>query len=306
MSAQLTLSRAAIKAAEALSPRLGAAVALPLFMHVGARLPVRADERATHESARRSRIRVGAQEVAVYEWGAGARTVLLVHGWRGRAAQFAALVRELRAEGYLVVGFDAPANGDSEGRRTSILDYVDAIGNLQRRHGGFHAIVGHSVGVLAALVAVNEGVQAGRVAGIAGVSDSDWLVEGFAAPLALRQDTVDALRERFARRIFPGERDIFDRFSAVRHPLPARVPLLLVHDEADARVPVSESRRLLVANHGHAELITTEGLGHTRILNADTTLDAVTEFVNAASGKSAPISPTLHSTMLTPPVDTVP
>lgn len=302
MSASLTVSRAGLRAASALSPRLGAAAALPLFMHVGSRLPVRADELATHESARRSRIRFGSKEVAVYEWGAGAKTVLLVHGWRGRAAQFAALVRELRAEGYTVVGFDAPANGDSEGKRTNILDYVDAIGRLEQRYRRFHAIVGHSVGVLAALVAVSEGVQAERVAGIAGVSDSSWLVEGFATPLAIRPATVEALRERFARRIFPRERDVFDRFSAVRHPLPPSVPLLLVHDEADTRVPVSESRRLLVANHGHAELIVTEGFGHTRILRADLTLDVVTAFITAPPPTTESLSPTTARR----PVDSAP
>lgn len=305
MSASMTIARSIVNGAGALAPRLGAATALPLFMRVGSRLQIRADELPTHESVRRSSIRVGSKRVAVYEWGDGADTVLLVHGWRGRAAQFAALVRELRFEGFTVVGFDAPANGASEGRHVTILDYLDAIGQLQRRYGRFRAIVGHSFGVLATLVAVNEGVQTGAVVGIAGASDSDCLVDGFATQLAIRPATVGALRERFARRTFPGERDIFDRFSAVRHPLPASVPLLLVHDEADARVPVSESRRLLVANHGHAELVVTEGLGHTRILRADLTLDAVTAFITAPS-VPPPTTESLRPTTARRPVDSAP
>ncbi|MGV9195387.1 alpha/beta hydrolase [Microbacterium sp. MC2] len=63
-------------------------------------------------------------EVVTYEWGDGDRTVVLIHGWNGRASQFATLARELVAEGYRVVAFDAPAHGASSGRHTYIHDWT--------------------------------------------------------------------------------------------------------------------------------------------------------------------------------------
>ncbi|MBO1269320.1 alpha/beta hydrolase [Arthrobacter cavernae] len=285
----LTAARAVLAAAGRLSPRLAAELAFPLFMRVGRCVPVRDEDRATHDSASRRDITVDGKRVAVYEWGRGSKTVLLVHGWHGRASQFATLVRELRAEGLAVVAFDAPANGDSQGRGTYILHYMEAIRQLQP-DGGFHAIVAHSFGVLAALSAVSEGVEAHRMVGIAGVSDASYLVDSFAAQLALRSGATAALRQVFQRRVFPEGPDIFERFSGVRNPLPAGVPLLLVHDEADAVVSPDQSQRLAEAHVGRSELLAGRALGHTRILAADLTLEAVTRFVVEAEPAPRPLA----------------
>jgi pimeloyl-ACP methyl ester carboxylesterase len=276
MPAALTTTRAVIAAASALSPRLGAQLAFPLFMRVGKRLPVQPRDQATHEAARRSSITVSGKRVSVYAWGSGTEVILLVHGWRGRASQYAALVRELVAEGFTVVSFDAPANGDSAGRGTYILEYIDAMRQLERQYGGFHTVVGHSFGLLAALSAIREGLTAGRLVGVAGVAEADNLVAGFASVMRLTPATTRALRALFQRRVFPGQPNLFERFSGLEHPV--AVPLLLVHDRGDRMVPASQSEALAGAHEG-ARLLITEGLGHNRILAADATLDAVLEFV---------------------------
>ncbi|MET1044375.1 MAG: alpha/beta hydrolase [Microbacteriaceae bacterium] len=284
MPAALTTTRAAIAAASALSPRLGAELAFPLFMRVGPRMPVHPRDLPTHESARRSSITVKGKQVAAYEWGRGTDVVLLVHGWRGRASQYATLVRDLVAEGFTVVSFDAPANGDSAGRGTYIVEYIDAMRQLERRYGGFHTVVAHSFGLLAALSAINEGLTAGRLVGIAGVAEANSLVVGFASAMQLTRATTGALREVFQRRVFPGQPDLFERFSGLLHPVAA--PLLLVHDRGDRMVPASQSVALAAAHDG-SRLVISEGLGHNRILAADETLDAVLEFVTAGTRVSA-------------------
>ena len=77
----LTAHVAAIRAAERVSPDAAARLALPLFMRVGGPLPVRPSDRAVHESARRSLLRVRGRDVVAYEWGSGPETVLLMHGF---------------------------------------------------------------------------------------------------------------------------------------------------------------------------------------------------------------------------------
>ena len=270
-----------INAIGRLSPRAAAKIAFPLFMRVGRRLPVRADAAATHEAAARDTITVNGKRVTTYRWGDGAETVLLVHGWRGRAAQFAGLVRELRASGFTVVSFDAPANGASGGRRTSILDYLDAIEQLQRKHGAFHAVIGHSLGTLASLVSVHRGLTVGRLVGIAGAAEVDSLYDGFARALRLRPEITAALPDEFRRRVLRDDSGL-ERFSSVRTPLPADIPLLLIHDRRDLMMPLEQSERLAGA-HPTARLLVTDGLGHNRIVAADETLDAVLDFV--ASGE---------------------
>jgi pimeloyl-ACP methyl ester carboxylesterase len=281
MTTALAATVATIRAAERVSPDLAARLALPLFMRVGAPLPVRPADRAVHEGARRGILHVRGRDVVAYEWGSGPDTVLLMHGWRGRASQFAPIIRELRAEGFRLVAVEAPANGDSAGRRTDMRDYLAAIEALHSRHGRFHDIVGHSFGSLAALTAVRAGVATGGVVAVAGMADARYLVDSFASRLGVGGATADALAERFAGRIFPGEHDVWPRFDAVRAPLPADVPLLVVHDRGDREVAVGEGVRLHDAHGDRSRIVLTNGSGHSRVLGADAALDAITAFVTA-------------------------
>lgn len=273
-----TLTVAAVRAADAVSPALAGRLAMPLFRQVGPPLPLRPGDRAVHERAERGVISVRGREIVTYSWGHGPETALLVHGWRGRASQFGAVVRELRAEGLRVVAFDAPANGASAGRRTDIRDYLAAIEVLQRKHGMFRVIVGHSFGALAAITAVREGTATGGVVAIAGMADARYLVDSFAARVGMRPASADVLARRFMDIIQPGIDEPFARFDAVADPLPAEVPLLVVHDRGDREVAAGESLRLHEAHGDRSRLVVTEGAGHSRVLAADATLDAVTAF----------------------------
>jgi len=149
----------------------------------------------------------------------------------------------------------------------------------------FRTVIGHSFGALAALTAVHEGTAAGSVVAIAGMADARFLVDSFAARVGVGPATADVLAGRFARRVLPDVPDVYARFDAVRHPLPDGVPLLLVHDRGDREVPIGESQRLHAAHGERSRLVLTEGSGHSRILGADVTLDAVTAF--ATGGLSA-------------------
>ena len=269
---------AAVRAADRVSPGLAGRLALPLFRQVRPALPVRPADRAVHEHAERGTITVRGRELVTYAWGRGPETVLVVHGWRGRASQFAPIVRELRPEGYRVVGFDAPANGDSAGRRTDIRDYLAAIEAMQQRHGMFRVVIGHSFGALAALTAVREGTAAGGMVAIAGMADARYLVDSFAARVGVGAATADVLAGEFARRVVPDVPEPYARVDAVARPLPADVPLLVVHDRGDREVAASESVRLHAAHGDRSRLLLTDGAGHARVLGADATLDAVAAF----------------------------
>lgn len=283
MNLGLALAGTSVRAASAVSPRWGAAVALPLFAYVSKPRPVQPDDLPTMLRARTRRMRVAGVDgrgvdVAVYEWGAGDRTVALAHGWNGRASQFATLVRELVAEGFRVVAFDAPAHGDSGGRRTYLLDWIDALTQLQVQYGRFAAVIGHSFGGLGSLVSVAGGVETERVVTVASPADAELLLAQFQTMLRFSDGVARELHAGFVRRYFPADEDPFAWLSAVRRPLSAGTALLVVHDEGDRRVPFGESARISGANPGSTSLHT-RGLGHTRILTADAFLDAVVEFV---------------------------
>ena len=285
MNLALAGARASVRAAAVLSPRWAAAVAMPLFGSVAKPRPVQGDDEPTMLRARPRTVRIAGidrrgVDVDTYEWGDGPRTVVLSHGWNGRASQFSMLVRELLAEGYRVVSFDAPAHGGSGGRRTYLVDWLAVFAALQERHGAFDAMVGHSFGGLATLVGVAGGIDAARVVSIAAPADADLLLNQFQGVLGYPDAVAASMRELFATRYFPGEPDPFAWLSSVRRPLPAAVPLLVVHDHGDRVVPFGEAGRIVAAHPG-SELLATTGLGHNRILTDDMVLDAVLDHVRA-------------------------
>ena len=250
---------ATVRAADRVAPAIAGRLALPLFRQVRPVLPVRPADRAVHEHAARGTITVRGREIVTYSWGSGPETVLVVHGWRGRASQFAPIVRELRAEGFRVVGFDAPANGESAGRRTDIRDYLAAIDELQRRHGMFRAR-------RRALVR-RPGRAHRRARGHRGRRRGRDRRHG-RRPLPRRlvrragrrgPATADVLAQQFARRVVPDMPEPYARVDAVARPLPADVPLLVVHDRADREVAASESLRLHAAHGERSRLVLTDG-----------------------------------------------
>ncbi|MFB8188533.1 alpha/beta fold hydrolase [Microbacterium sp. NPDC055988] len=268
-----------IQTAAVISPRLAGDLAYRLFFMTTPRMPVRDADTPTHGDARRGRLTVRGNEVTTYEWGTGPRTALLLHGWRGRASQFAPLVRELVAERFRVISFDAPAHGSSRGRHTDIRDWVDAAEQLQAAHGPFSVIVGHSFGALAATTVARTTVPTPAVVAIAGAAGPDAFLAEFARELDLDTATAARLSERFRQRFDMDQAALTARFDAVRHPLPDRTALLVVHDRDDRRMPDADSLRLHEAHGGHSRLLRAEGFGHTRVLSADATLDAAVALV---------------------------
>ncbi|MES9847744.1 MAG: alpha/beta fold hydrolase, partial [Candidatus Thiodiazotropha sp.] len=111
------------------SPRLGGVLALRLFM-TPPRFPIPRREMQVRESASLTRHEIHGETIAVRSWGEGP-SVLLCHGWGGRGTQFFALIEALAAAGYRAVAFDAPAHGDSSGKRTNMLKVA-----RHRRHCG--------------------------------------------------------------------------------------------------------------------------------------------------------------------------
>ena len=81
-----------------------------------------------------------------YEWGSGEETALLVHGWESRGTALRSFVPGLLEKGYRVVAFDAPAHGNSAGKRTNLVEFAGSIKAIINRIGGVHGIIAHSFG----------------------------------------------------------------------------------------------------------------------------------------------------------------
>jgi len=264
-----------------------------LFFSTRPRMPVRAADRATHESARRGEITVRGRTITTYQWGAGSRTALLMHGWSGRAAQFATLVRDLVADGYRVISFDTPAHGSSPGAHTDVRDWVAASRQLGDTEGPFDLIAGHSFGAFAALAAVRAGVATPRLVTIAGAGSVGAFHDEFSRMLRLTPPTRAAFEACFYRRLGVTRAEADALYDSVANPLPADTELLIVHDLSDRALSAAHSERLHAA-HPTSQLLLTQGLGHNRILGDDDVLDAVLSFASNGLGAVASVARSSH------------
>jgi pimeloyl-ACP methyl ester carboxylesterase len=285
-------------AASRTMPRTTARAAAGLMLLPGRRMRVRAEQREVMRRARRDDLTVGRRRMAVYRWGAGERKVLLVHGWSGRAAQFADLVARLESDA-TVVAFDAPGHGASRGSTADIGMWIEAIRALDAAAGGFDVVVGHSFGGLAALRARCVGLMEGRVVSISAPPSTDAVMQAYAAQTGLSDAVTAGISAALAHRLGPVMAAIAmgsgararthapggsgQRASAVWSGCGDRgaahvAPLLVVHDRADRVVPVVAARAIEAGWPGPARVMITEDRGHNRILAAPEVLAAVAAF----------------------------
>lgn len=226
-----------------------------------------------------------------YIWGDPATQpyVLLVHGWSSHATRFGAWVQTLRRSGHAVVAFDQPAHGRSEGRHATLPAFIDALLEVARRHGHASAVIGHSLGATATALALARGLDAGRAVLIAPASDPVDAARRFARWVGMAQSLCTRMMRLFEQRIGIA----FEELQAHRQVPHVGRPALIVHDLQDREVPWAEGERL--ARHWpQARLLTTQGLGHHRIVDTPDVLDAALRFLRGETvGERVVSSPNL-------------
>jgi pimeloyl-ACP methyl ester carboxylesterase len=269
---------------QAISPRLAARLAFFMFL-TPVRRKLDASDVPLLASARHHELLAGADRVHVHEWGIGPRTAVILHGWGSHAPRFARLAQALVAQGWRVQVIDAPGHGRSPGRTSSLPQFIRALDTVIRELGPAQALIGHSLGALAAALWLDqpEGesrTQPGRAeirqaVLISTPSDVRFLVDNFVAMLGLNATTTRHVLARFADRFG----DPPETWSAVDCAAGIRIRVLLVHDRDDDVVPFAHSEQLL-ARLPQARLHVTQGLGHSGMLRDASTISAICQELN--------------------------
>jgi pimeloyl-ACP methyl ester carboxylesterase len=94
-------------------------------------------------------------EIVAYKWGSGPK-VLLSHGWNSKIADFRRMIENLVDAGYEVHGIDMKAHGQSGGTHTALPEFRDILKNYYIKLAPFEAVVGYSIGGLAAGISMSE------------------------------------------------------------------------------------------------------------------------------------------------------
>lgn len=212
-------------------------------------------------------------------------TVLLLHGWAGRAAFMSVFVTALKREGFEVVAMDLPGHGASSGRRLTMPLAVDAIAAVARVFGPFHGVVGHSFGGAIAVTAAAGGVPVYAPLSarkLALVAAPDRLVDyfrSFGGMIGLSTRAQRAMEAR-VQKIAGRPVESFDGGEVLKDLL---LPTLVIHDRDDKEIDHADAERMASAGR-HVRLESVEGLGHRRILQSPAVARRVAAFMAEEGG----------------------
>lgn len=280
-------------AARLIAPDLAAAWAERLFL-TPPRPRYAAQSALDLIDARAGSIEHKGRFIATWTWGArapqGTPTVLLAHGWGGNATQMRAFAYPLLSAGFRVVAYDQPAHGLSEGKLTGLPDFADVMTAVAWRHGPVRAVVAHSLAGAAVALAAARGLPLARAVLVAPPSDLVGYSRRFARwhwiPERVRRSMQTAIEERYGVR--------WEELDVARLAPRLSAGALVIHDRDDRMVHWTQGASFARLWPG-ARLMSTDGLGHRRILADEAVTRAAAEFIAGRSQVASRAAPALPS-----------
>jgi len=246
---------------------------------------------APSHGASEGRLEVDGHDIATYVWGDPQTQpyVLFAHGWSSHGTRIAPWLEGLRADGYAVVAFDQPAHGKSAGRQSTLPDFTRHLLAVGRHYGPAAAVIGHSLGGAATLLAMARGLRAERAVLIAPAADPVAAAHRFAHLVWIGEHLCRRMFAYFEQRIGIG----FEEQQAHLNAPVIASPALIVHDLGDREVPWSEGERY-ARYWPDSRLLSTTGLGHKRVLEDRSVIEAGRRFLHGeAVGDRLVSSPNL-------------
>jgi pimeloyl-ACP methyl ester carboxylesterase len=222
---------------------------------------------------------------AVYHWGdcQSQPYVLSSHGWDSSACWFGPWAAPLQEAGYALVAVDQPAHGRSEAGVATVVDFACTLFAIASRLGPPAGLLGHSLGGLAAALAMKEGFAASRAVLVAPTIGVEDVLGRRVEALGLRHP----LRRRLLSHFEATSRaslDQLDLRSCAGH---IGTAALLVCDETDAESDWRKARQA-IRDWPDSRFLMTSGRGHRRIL-ADP--GVIKEGVAWLTGETMPHAP---------------
>lgn len=215
-------------------------------------------------------IETSSGKVAAWKLGEGP-AILLVHGWEDDNALWGPLIDQFTRIGRAVVAFDLPGHGFTEAEDASPRGVARAVRAVAKQLGPIDAVVGHSFGCVASIVAMATGFSTERAVLIAspvprtrprGVHDRDY-------------DAPPQVIERAMEMRNEGEAERHEQLEETIRGLKAKA--LIVHSIDDEQCPMQNAERLAELWPG-SELLLVDGLGHRFVAQDAQVLERVVDF----------------------------
>jgi pimeloyl-ACP methyl ester carboxylesterase len=210
---------------------------------------------------------------ALAAWRAGVGpAILLVHGWEDDNALWGPLADQFLAIGRAVVALDLPGHGFSAATDASPRGAALAVLETAKALGPIDAVVGHSYGCTAAMIALAQGLQARGAVMIA--SPIPRMGE-HRRRLDREEDAPPEVVERALALRAAGEGKRREQVEAMLRGM--TVPALIVHSIDDEQCPFANAQRMAELWAG-SDLLPVDGLGHRFVAQDAAVIERVVDF----------------------------
>lgn len=215
------------------------------------------------------------KKIQGYRWGTGDKKLLLLHGWESHSYWWKSIVSTLPKEKFTICSIDAPGHGLSEGAYNNIPYYSGLIEKVVLEHGGFYAILGHSMGAFSTAYTLHRApdLKVSHFVAMAAPGEVNEFVEFYKRAVGFSDRAMDAILKYFVKKLGHGP----EFFSLKEFSKTLTLPGLIIHDTKDPDAPY----RHAVEAHQNwkaSRLISTTGLGHN--LKSLDLIKKVEEFLN--------------------------
>ena len=212
--------------------------------------------------------------IHVLSYGYSKKKVLLVHGWAGRSTQLYMIAHKLLEKGYMVISFDGPAHGKSEGKTTNLKEFIETVNSLNSEFGPFEAAIGHSFGAMAILNTQAENNIFKIIVTVGSGDKISDILSNFVKNLGLKSSISKKMETYFENKW----KIKLEDFASSKVAKKVLIPTLVVHDSIDGDVNVSCALNIR-QNLKNGKLFITDGLGHTKILRNEMVTSKIINFL---------------------------
>lgn len=276
----LTIIKIFLKITSLFAPNYANKMAFKLYFMPAKRAQISDVQKELMLQAKQENTIINGKKTILYRWGESNRAVLMVHGWESRASHFTKYIQAFLDKGYSVLAFDAPAHGWSRGDNTNIFEFCKAIDAVTSKDINVDAIVSHSFGSVCAAWSIKQGLKCRKFIVINGLCRFDHLIDEFSSMLSISPKMKKAVIKLVDDMCLPLT-DIWNKLSLDDSPHLLNAEMLVIHEKSDRKLSWANGKK--IADAYGVELVTTEGFGHTNILNDNNIVQKVVDFVGEVS-----------------------
>ena len=203
---------------------------------------------------------------------------LVLHGFDSCAYKSESIIATLYDNGYEVFAFDALGHGTSDGKTINAKQYSEIISLIDNNFGKMYAFVAHSLGGLAASLAVeNYCKDLPKLVLIAPATETTTAIDNFfkflKMPLHLKPEIENLIVE------MSGQQPSY--FSVSRAIKTFDNSTLWIHDQNDFICPIADVLPIKKFNLPHIEFYFTKKLGHNLVYRNKEVLNKIIQFLNS-------------------------